>query len=147
MAETTIPDSTNSEKPGLYLKEGHHNAHPAQTGSRIHTGAGYRNNSTVCVVATRGTIPTRAVQNWMGMMPMMNQTYFRLFVEKMEVANAYNQALEIIQGNPGLKDFTFLLTLEEDNLPPPDEIATEIVEDLQDALDQFSEIAVDLGQQ
>jgi hypothetical protein len=120
MAETTFTVGSDTAKPAMYLSEGFHNAHPEQTGSRIHTGSGYRNCSTVCVVATRGTIPTRAVQNWMGMMPMMNQPYFRLFVEKMEVANAYNQALEIIQGNEGLKDFTFMLTLEEDNLPPPD---------------------------
>ncbi len=36
---------------------------------------------------------------------------------------------------------------DSDNLPPPDEIAAEIVEDLQAALDQFTEIAADLGQQ
>ena len=33
---------------------------------------------------------------------------------------------------------------DSDNLPPPDEIAAEIVEDLQAALDQFAEIATDL---
>ena len=33
---------------------------------------------------------------------------------------------------------------DSDNLPPPDEIAAEIVEDLQAALDQFAEITADL---
>ena len=34
---------------------------------------------------------------------------------------------------------------DSDNLPPPDEIAAEIVEDLQAALDQFAEITTDLA--
>ena len=33
---------------------------------------------------------------------------------------------------------------DSDNLPPPDVIAAEIVEDLQAALDQFAQIAADL---
>jgi hypothetical protein len=49
----------------------------------------------------------------------------RLPVEKIkvtgcEVGDAYNQALAMIQANPGLTDYRFMLTVEHDNLPPPD---------------------------
>lgn len=35
---------------------------------------------------------------------------------------------------------------DSDNLPPPEVIAAEIVEDLEAALEQFREILVDMGQ-
>ena len=39
----------------------------------------------------------------------------------------------------------FLVFSESDNPPDPDVLAQEIVEDLEAALEQFREIAVDLG--
>lgn len=36
---------------------------------------------------------------------------------------------------------------DSDNLPPPDVIAQEIVEDLEAALEQFRLVAADLGEQ
>jgi hypothetical protein len=56
----------------------------------------------------------------MGMIHPMNQPFFRLFIENMEVAQAYNQAIKIIQENEALAAMKFILTIEEDNLPPPD---------------------------
>jgi hypothetical protein len=106
-------------QPAAFISEGHHNTSETTT-SRIYTGSGYRNLSTVGVYVTRGTIPTRAVQSWMGMIHPMNQPYFRLFIENMEVAAAYNQAIAIIKANEGLAKMKFILTIEEDNLPPPD---------------------------
>ena len=38
----------------------------------------------------------------------------------MEVGEAYNTAVEYIVNNPDLSKWKYILTLEEDNLPPPD---------------------------
>ena len=38
----------------------------------------------------------------------------------MEVGDAYNAAVETILGHEQLKKFKYMLTLEEDNMPPPD---------------------------
>jgi hypothetical protein len=60
------------------------------------------------------------VENWMGLMIPMNQAFVRIFVSGMEVAAAYNAAIEAILNNPVLRDFKYVLTIEEDNMPPPD---------------------------
>jgi len=41
-------------------------------------------------------------------------------VQGMEVADAYNAAVDMALEHEQLKEFKYLLTLEEDNLPPPD---------------------------
>ncbi len=99
--------------------EGIHNT-SAETNERLRTGRSYEDLSTVCVIPTRGVIPARAVENWMGLMQPMNHPFVRMFVSGMEVGAAYSLAVETILGHPDIKDFKYMLTLEEDNLPPPD---------------------------
>lgn len=99
---------------------GFHNEHEKAARERLRAGKAYRDLSTVIVVPTRGMIPARAVENWMGLMTPMNQKCVRLFVSGMEVGDAYNQAVRTILGHPELGSWKYMLTLEEDNLPPPD---------------------------
>jgi len=96
-----------------------HHQKPTKTRKRIKDGQGYRDLSTVMVCPTRGTIPARVVQSMMDMVPMMNQAFVRIFVERMEVAAAYNAAVELILNHPQLSTFKYMLTFEEDNMPPP----------------------------
>jgi hypothetical protein len=96
-----------------------HHKKPTATRKRIKEGKGYRDLSTVMVCPTRGTIPARVVQSMMDMVPLMNQAFVRLFVERMEVAAAYNAAVELILNHPVLQGFKYMLTFEEDNMPPP----------------------------
>lgn len=53
-------------------------------------------------------------------MPLMNQKFVRVFMIGMEVGDAYSAAIEQIITNPDLKNWKYILTLEEDNMPPPD---------------------------
>ena len=99
---------------------GYHNSQPAKTRKRIKEGKAYRDLSTVMVMPTRGVIPARVVESLFNMVPMMNQAFVRMFVERMEVAAAYNAAVETILTHPGLANFKYMLTVEEDNMPPPD---------------------------
>jgi hypothetical protein len=80
----------------------------------------YRDLSTICVIPTRGVIPARVVERYMALMPPMNQPFTRMFVSGMEVGAAYNSAIETILAHPDLSKWKYVLTLEEDNLPPPD---------------------------
>lgn len=50
----------------------------------------------------------------------MNQKFTRIIIKGMEVAEAYNTAVETILNHPELKNWKYMLTLEEDNMPPPD---------------------------
>jgi hypothetical protein len=98
---------------------GYHNTDP-QTIQRLTKGRTYQDLSTICVVPTRGMIPARVVESWMGLMSAMNQKFTRVFVAGMEVGDAYNAAIELILNHPELSTWKYVLTLEEDNLPPPD---------------------------
>lgn len=100
--------------------EGVHNADLAKVQKRLLRGKTYKDLSTVCVIPTRGMIPARVVESWMGLMTPMNNPFVRIMVEGMEVGDAYNSAIELILGHEQLKTFRYMLTLEEDNVPPPD---------------------------
>ncbi len=97
--------------------EGRHNQDLAASTGRLKKARTYKDLSTVIIVPTRGVIPARAVERWMGLMTPMNQQTVRIFVARMEVGDAYEAAFEMVLG---LQQFRYALTLEEDNLPPPD---------------------------
>jgi len=103
-----VPDNT-----------GIHNASDYAT--RLEKEKTYRDLSTIIVCPTRGTIPARIVQAWQGLIRPMNQKVLGpIFMENMEVGEAYNQVIKMILENPDLSQFKFILTLEDDNAPPPD---------------------------
>lgn len=93
--------------------EGVHNVTPP-------SGREYKDLSTICVVPTRGMIPARVVESWMGLQTPMNQKFTRMMVSGLEVGAAYTTAIETILAHPELSKWKYVLTLEEDNLPAPD---------------------------
>jgi hypothetical protein len=99
---------------------GKHNSELDSSISRLEKAKSYQDLSTVCIVPTRGVIPAKVVQNWWGMMNPMNQKFMRVFMIGMEVGAAYSAAIEQILANPILRSWKYILTLEEDNMPPPD---------------------------
>lgn len=99
---------------------GVHNEDPDASAKRIRKGKGYRDLSTVVVIPTRGAIDARVVESWWAMMAPMNQPFMRMIVKGMEVGDAYNTAIENILAHPVIGQWKYILTLEEDNMPPPD---------------------------
>lgn len=80
----------------------------------------YRNLNTVWVTPTRGTCSTRVAFSWQNVMSAPNSALAKMCVEGMEVGKAYNEAIVSILTNPALSQFKYILTVEEDNSPPPD---------------------------
>lgn len=108
-------------KPQILVPDsaGIHNA--SKYAERLEKHKSYRDLSTVIICPTRGVISARIVQNWLGLMKPMNQKVIGpIFIEGLEVGEAYNQALKMIFENPELSTYKFVLTLEEDNAPPAD---------------------------
>lgn len=100
--------------------KGYHNTSP-DTGARLEKTCAYRDLSTVIICPTRGQISAKVVQAWMGMMRPMNQKVVGpIFAVGMEVGAAYNFLVECILNNPELSTWKYILTIEEDNMPPPD---------------------------
>lgn len=93
----------------------HHNDSDWQ--KRLEEEKLYKNVSTVIICPTRGMIPSRVVANWQFMRPMNQQVIGPIFLERMEVATAYNEGIKMILESPGFKDFKYVMTIEEDNYP------------------------------
>lgn len=100
--------------------EGIHNRDLKRARERLKKAKAYTDLSTVVVIPTRGVVPARVVESWWNLQTPMNQKLVRIFVAGAEVGDAYEQAVEIIRNTPGLDKFRYMLTLEEDNMPPPD---------------------------
>lgn len=110
-----------ARKPQILVPDnaGVHNASDYAT--RLEKEKTYRDLSTIIVCPTRGMIPARIVQSWQSLIRPMNQKVLGpIFMEGMEVGEAYNQIIKMIFENPDLSKFKFMLTLEEDNAPPAD---------------------------
>jgi len=100
--------------------EGRHNSNLDQAVSRLENAKSYQDLSTICIIPTRGVIPAKVVQSWWSMMNPMNQKFIRMFMIGMEVGAAYTAAIEQIITNPALSSWKYILTIEEDNMPPAD---------------------------
>ncbi len=88
---------------------------------RVEKSKMYKDNSTIIICPTRGTFPTRVVQSWMKLMKPTNQTVAGpIFAESMRVDEAYETLIGYILDNEYLSKFKYVLTIEEDNLPPSD---------------------------
>lgn len=111
-------------KPSIIFENlnlGIHNANLAASVERLNKGRTFQDLSTIIICPTRGMISDRVVQAWMGLMRPMNQKVIGpIFLRGYEVGEAYNMAVEMILSNPELSKWKYMLTLEEDNLPPPD---------------------------
>jgi hypothetical protein len=95
-------------------------------------GSTYKDSSTVIVIPTRGKyktedgvevlglIPSRVVSAWQGLIAPMNQKRAILFASGHEVGRAYDAMIQMILAHPELSKWRYVLTLEDDNLPPPD---------------------------
>ena len=99
---------------------GRNNTNLEMTRDRLIRGGSYRDLSTICVIPTRGLIPTKVVQGLLSLASPMNQKFLRIFIENMEVGEAYNTGIETILTNPELSKWKYVLTVEEDNIVPPD---------------------------
>ena len=88
--------------------------------AQILEGKTYKDLSTIIIIPTRGMIPAKVVAAWWSLIMPMNQKCTRVFAYGMEVGDAYNNMIEEILKNPNLSQWKYVLTLEEDNLPPPD---------------------------
>jgi hypothetical protein len=111
-------------KPQLIIEnfEGKHNSNLIESRDRLINGGTYQDLSTICIVPalSKGGIHPKIVQNWWSLITPMNQKFIRFFVIDMEVGQAYSTAIEQILSNPDLSQWKYILTLETDNMPPPD---------------------------
>lgn len=100
---------------------GKHNEDLEASINRLKDAGTYKDLSTIIICPTRGQIPAKVVQSWLGLIKPMNQRVVGpIFAIGMEVGEAYNHLIKTILESPVLSQFKYVLTIEEDNIPPPD---------------------------
>jgi hypothetical protein len=100
---------------------GIHNGQLDDSIARLVKGNTYRDLSTIWVTPTRGTLKPRVVSSWMALMRPMNQPFVGpLFIEQDEVGIAYQKIFDMVLDHPELSKWKYILSVEEDNLPPSD---------------------------
>lgn len=99
---------------------GVHNKDIKKTQDRLKKSQSYKDLSTIIVIPTRSHIHGRVVQCWMNLLMPMNQKVTKMFMIGLEIGEAYNLAVEQILAHPELSKWKYMMTLESDNMPPPD---------------------------
>jgi len=83
-------------------------------------GTTYQDNSTVIIIPTRGMLHHRFVSALQGLLPAMNQKRALFFAAGDEVGKAYDKLVKMILSHPELSTWKYIMTIEDDNLVPPD---------------------------
>jgi hypothetical protein len=99
---------------------GKHNQMLDEAVRRLDYRGAYKDLSTIILVPAFGQVPTKCVSSWMDLIMAPNNKCYRMWALGMEVGEAFSQAISNIMAHPDLSQFKYLLTLEHDNVPPPD---------------------------
>lgn len=108
--------------PELIVQDfkGHHNSHPDRTVARLIKGGSWKKQRVICILPAGQSMQTKvALSHWSLAFPP-NNGVVRILAQGMEVGEAYSAAIESVLNHPDLKDWEYILTIEHDNLPPPD---------------------------
>lgn len=109
---------------------GRHNADLDKAVSRLDREATWKDLSTIIVTPAGGSIPTRVVASWLGLMKPPNNKCTHLWAIGAEVGEAYTRMIEGILAHPELSTWKYLLCIEHDNVVPPDGML-KILEDME----------------
>jgi hypothetical protein len=111
-------------KPQLLLAElqtkGINNGAPKQTRSRIEKSASWKRQRIVMLIPSSENIPVKVYLSHLNLAFPPNNGVARIAAVGMEVGEAYSQAIENVLLHPDLGQWEYILTVEHDNLPPPD---------------------------
>lgn len=108
------PQIVASHQPGM------HNADLQKSTLRVLEGGSWKKQRVVVLLPAAATIATKvAMAHWSLIFPP-NQAVHRMACLGMEVGDAYSNAIAEILNHPDLSQWEYVLTIESDNVPPPD---------------------------
>lgn len=99
---------------------GRHNKDLSKSASRIIQSGTWKEQSVIMLIPADRLVPAKAALSWMNLIFPPNNKAFRMLALGTEVGVAYSQMIEQILAHPDLSTWKFILTVEHDNIPPPD---------------------------
>jgi hypothetical protein len=110
--------------------EGYHNADVAKSYSRVMKGGSWKKQRIVVLVPSSDLIAARVYLSHCNLIYPPNQAVVRLLCLGQEVGDAYSNGIEQILASPELSTWEYVLTIESDNMPPPDGVIR-LLEDME----------------
>ncbi len=99
---------------------GAHNGDLSGARARLIKGGSWRRQRIIVILPADETIPAKvALSHWNLAFPP-NNGVVRILAQGLEVGHAYSSAIEGILAHPELSQWEYILTIEHDNMPPPD---------------------------
>lgn len=108
--------------PQLIIQDfgGAYNADPDGMRARVIQGGTWKRARMVVILPSAGLIPAKvALSHWNLAFPP-NNGVVRILALGQEVGEAYSNAIAGILADPNLSTWEYILTIEHDNMPPPD---------------------------
>ena len=88
--------------------------------TRIIEGASWKKQDMVVLLPSAKLVPIKCTMSWWNLIFPPNNGVVRIAMTGQEVGEAYTNAVQMILDNPQISKFKYLLTIEHDNMPPPD---------------------------
>lgn len=102
------------------VDSGIHNSDLNKSRQRIMEGGSWKKQRVVMLIPAGVSIPTKVYLSHCGLIFPPNQQQYRMAAIGMEVGEAFSNAINEIINHPELGQWEYLLTIEHDNIPPPD---------------------------
>lgn len=100
--------------------QGFHNSNLDAARGRLVRDATWKKQRVVTIVPADKDIPTKVCFSIWNLMYPPNNNSYRHMTEKVEVGEAYSNAIRDIIAHPELSKWEYILTVEHDNTPPSD---------------------------
>ena len=109
-------------KPQLIVTDfgGSHNRDLTKTSARLLKGGSWKKQRVCVILPAADLIPARVCLAMWNLAFPPNNGVVRILAQGMEVGDAYSQAIDGILAHPDIKDWEYILTMEQDNAPPAD---------------------------
>jgi hypothetical protein len=102
------------------IESGVHNQNLANSQKRIIEGGSWKQQRVVMIIPAAKTIPTKVYLSHCSLMFPPNNGSFKMAAIGLEVGEAFSSAIEQVLAHPDLSQWEYILTIEHDNIPPPD---------------------------
>jgi len=86
---------------------------------RVVEGDSYKDRSLIMIMPGYKPLATAVWASFLNLLTPANHQLYRMYMSNYEVGQAYEEALGIIMSDPNLSKFSYILTVEADNIVPP----------------------------
>ena len=111
-------------KPQIVLAElrtaGINNGDLGKTRQRLDKSKSWKRQRIVVLIPAGDSIPVKVYLSHLNLMFPPNNGVARIAAIGMEVGEAFSTAIESVLAHPELGTWEYILTIEHDNMPPPD---------------------------